>query len=197
MSEDSAPYEKAVVETAKATGKALDLVKDAAGPIADAYGLLIGDRISAARTRHLDQLLRRTKSILKERDLSETAEVAEQIAVPLLEHAQTEPRPEMLKLWATLLANAMDPSRQADVREEFVFTLQKLHPSDALVLNLMVEKHAHEPVVPGRLAEQLGLSISKVAVSLDHLSMHRCARQNSETYRVMPYGVELVKACTA
>ena len=85
MSEDVAPYSGAIEETAKTTGKALDLVRDGARPIADAYGLIIGDQIHAARHRRLDAITRKTRQILKDRNLSETAEIAEQIAIPLLE----------------------------------------------------------------------------------------------------------------
>jgi hypothetical protein len=116
MSEDVAPYSGAIEETAKTTGKAFDLIRDSARPIADAYGLIIGDQIHAARHRRLDAITRKTRQILKDRDLSEAAEVAEQIAIPLLEAAQGEPREEMQDLWARLLANAMDPSRRDDVR---------------------------------------------------------------------------------
>jgi hypothetical protein len=104
MSEDLAPYSGAIEETAKTTGKALDLVRDSARPIADIYGLIIGDHIHAARHRRLDAITTKTKQILKSRHLSETAEVAEQIAIPLLEAARGEPREEMQDLWARLLA---------------------------------------------------------------------------------------------
>jgi hypothetical protein len=110
MSDDAAPYSGAIEEAAKTTGKALDLLKESAQPIANIYGLLIGDQISAARHRRLDAMTRRTRKILKDRDLSEASEVAEQIAIPLLEAAQGEPRPEMQDLWSILLANAMDPA---------------------------------------------------------------------------------------
>ena len=50
MSDDSVPYDKAVAETAKATGKFLDIVRDVGKPVASAYGLLIGDPIDAWRS---------------------------------------------------------------------------------------------------------------------------------------------------
>jgi hypothetical protein len=137
MPDKTAPYEKAIEETAKTTSKALDLVKEAGGAVADIYGLIIGDQVHAARHRRLDEITRKTRKILNDRDLSETAEVAEQIAFPLLEAAQSEPRSEMQDLWARLLANAMDPKRRDDVRPEFVEILQNLHPTDARVLDVV------------------------------------------------------------
>lgn len=55
------PYEKAIEATAKATGKALDLIGSASPTIADAYAFLIGDRLEAARASNLDEITRKTK----------------------------------------------------------------------------------------------------------------------------------------
>ena len=56
MSEDVAPYSGAIEETAKTTGKAFDLIRDSARPIADAYGLIIGDRFTPRATGVSTQL---------------------------------------------------------------------------------------------------------------------------------------------
>jgi hypothetical protein len=40
MTDDGAPYSGAIEESARAAGKALDLIKDASGPIADVYGII-------------------------------------------------------------------------------------------------------------------------------------------------------------
>ena len=134
VADDIAPYSKAIEETAKATGKALDLVRDGtqaiSRPVAQIYGLLIGDKIDASRERNLDAISRETRKILIGRDLAETAPVAEQIAIPLLEAARGETRKEMQALWAQLLANAMDPARRDDVRPEFIRYLEQFHRSE-------------------------------------------------------------------
>jgi hypothetical protein len=100
------PYEKAVEETAKATGKAIDLIGSMTPAIADAYGYLIGDRLATSRVRNLDEITRKTKKILQDRDAQDTQPLPEQIAALLLEHAQGEP-PEakfktyMPRFWQT------------------------------------------------------------------------------------------------
>ena len=60
MTNDVAPYSEAITEGAKTAGKFLDLVRDAGKPIANAYGLVIGDRVEALRQRNLDALTRRS-----------------------------------------------------------------------------------------------------------------------------------------
>ena len=55
MSDVSVPYEKAVEETAKAASNAVDLIREGGRTIAPSirniYGILIGDKMSAARER--------------------------------------------------------------------------------------------------------------------------------------------------
>jgi hypothetical protein len=197
MSEDVAPYSGAIEETAKTTGKALDLVKDSARPIANIYGLVIGDAIQAARDRRLDAITRRTKKILRDRDLEDTAEVAEQIAIPLLEAAQREPREELQEIWSILLANAMDPARRDDVRQEFIETLKTFHPSDVMVLSKMSSDFPNDFIASDSLTTT-GLRTTSIIVSLRNLSMQGCVQEHhgGDVYKIMPFGRELVRACT-
>ncbi|MEH2491608.1 Abi-alpha family protein [Bradyrhizobium sp. AZCC 2230] len=116
-------------ESAKALSNTVDLVREggrAIGPaVGDIYGLLIGDRISAARKRRMEEIAHRAQKNLDDRDVKEKTELPESLAIPLLEAAQGESREELQALWARLLANAMDPSRAEDVRPEFVETVGK------------------------------------------------------------------------
>lgn len=195
MSDDSAPYSEAIAEGSKAVGKALDIIKGIGRPVGDAYGLIIGDRIEAWRERNLDAVTRKTRQILKDRDLLEAAPVAEQIAIPLLEAAQGDPRPEMQELWATLLANAMDPSRRNDVRQEFIRILQALHPTDALVLKQTAEAFPNDWIEAMHLSAT-GLRGDSIAVSVRNLTMHACMEQRGSEFKILPVGLELVRACS-
>src|SRR5207247_924153 len=99
MTDANVPYEKAVEETAKAVSNTVHLIREggrAIGPaVGDIYGLLIGDRISAARKRRLDNVAGKTKRNLDARDVKERLELPESFAIPLLEAAQAETRDEM------------------------------------------------------------------------------------------------------
>jgi hypothetical protein len=193
-----APYSSAIEETAKTTGKALDLVKDGALPIADIYGLIIGDQVHAARHRRLDAITRKTKQILRDRDLSETAEVAEQIAIPFLEAAQGEPREDMQNLWARLLANAMDPSRRDDVRPEFINALRKFHPIDAVVLEWMgKDDHKKRWHTPNNVSSEVKVRLSSIVVTIQNLVESGCVKRNPSTgqFVISDFGIELLLAC--
>jgi Abortive infection alpha len=199
MSDDSMPYEKAAEETAKAANNAVDLFREggrAIGPsIGNIYGLLIGDPVADARLRRLDKLARKTKKILKDRDLAEQQEVPEDIAIPLLEAAQGESREEIQELWARLLANAMDPQRSNNVRAEFIGTVRKLEPVDAQVFLHM--KTLPEGSFPssGEIAKSLSLRETAVLVSVENLVRLQCLDRHPEArqaFRINSYGKELL-----
>jgi hypothetical protein len=182
MSDDHLPYEGAIEETAKAAGKAVDLVREgfrAVGqPIADIYGRLIGDKMSASRLRNLDALARETNEILNKRDTKTRRAAPEQIAIPLLEAAQGETRDELRTRWARLLANSMDPERAENVRPEYIHVLSKLEPIDALILEYLVAHPASgsERVQKHTMGELIGRRQSAATLSIDHLDELGCIR---------------------
>jgi Abortive infection alpha len=182
MAEDVAPNEKAIEETAKATGKAVDLVHDgfrAVSPtISNAYGYLIGDRLAAARQRNLDAITRETDRILRERKVTDRSATPEQISIPLLEAAQAESRDELRNLWACLLANSIDPSRSENVRPEFINLSQKLEPLDARVLDHLHNKpkDSQSHVAKHDSYSVLGCRPTAAVVSIDHLVDLKCVR---------------------
>jgi len=191
------PYEKAAEETAKAVGKGLDLVNRAAPAIGDAYGFLIGDRIKAQRERNADRMARETKRILDERNLEETSALPEDLAAPLLEAAQREPREEILRLYSALAANAMDPNHD-DVRPEFVETVKKWQPIDLRVMQFVVGRPKGKPQFASGDVEAAMKTERRnaVTVSLEHLRTLGCLSPAAQqaTYALSPYGAEIMRA---
>jgi hypothetical protein len=180
MADDAVPYEKAIEETAKATGKVVDLVHDgfrAVSPtVSDAYHYLIGDRLAAARKRNLDAIARETDRILSERGVTDRSATPEQISIPLLEAAQAESREELRNLWARLLANSIDPSRSENVRPEFINLVQKLEPLDARMLEYIYTKPRDLQIQKLQIHESLGCRATAAVVSVDHLLDLKCIR---------------------
>lgn len=191
------PYEKATEETAKTIGKGLDLVNRAAPAIGEAYGFLIGDRIKEQRARNADKMARETKRILDERNLQDTAALPEDLAEPLLEAAQREPREELLRLYAALAANAMDPNHD-DIRPEYVETVRKWQPIDIRVMRFAVDRRSTNdpyfaaPDVNKALPE---LRVSAIELSINHLMELKCVRlQANNGYVLTAYGSEIMLA---
>lgn len=200
MAEDrhDLPYEKAIEETAKTIGKAVDVVRSAESAISNVYGWMIGDRIAEARARNADAFARKTKKIIEQRKLEDKRPIPEQIAEPLLEAAQSESRDELQEIYAALSANAMDPNYQNDVRPEFIQTVRSLQPIDLIVLRkaaafrLTQTPVFREHQMFGEIAE---IRQSAVQISLTHLQQLNCIRSHSQGLVISPYGQELLVAC--
>ena len=90
MTEEIVEGAKAIQETAKATGKAID-------------GLLKYYRIERAAL-----LATKTEERLRKRGIETTVPVAPKMAIPLIENATLEDDDELHTLWANLLANAVN-----------------------------------------------------------------------------------------
>jgi hypothetical protein len=182
---------------AKAAGKAIDLVQSMNPAIANAYGILIGDRIAAARERNLDATTRKTRKILEERKLKDAQPVPEQIAVPLLEEAQRETRETIQDLYAALLANAMDGTYSGDVGPEFIDIVKQLQPIDAEVLKFAWEKfHVGRKVFNmGELTGQFGrYRPTAVQLSIENLQKLKCVGSHPQGLVLSPIGFELFTA---
>ncbi len=139
---------KGVQEASKFGGKLTDAVSNVGAflnrlvgsPLEDMVGMAIGDPIKAARVLALDWYSRRVQEILQRRNASDkTKPVSPSVLGPILDAAQDETREELRELWATLLANAMDPSRDQSFRLEFIDTLRRMNPLDALILKKLKE----------------------------------------------------------
>ncbi|MGY4460155.1 Abi-alpha family protein [Bradyrhizobium sp. LB13.1] len=200
MSDDPMPYEKAIEETAKTTGKMVDLVRDGARAIsptvADAYNFLMGDRLSHARKRNLDAIARETDNILRDRDVKDRSATPEQIAIPLLSAAEAESRDELRSLWSRLLANAVDPSRSERVRPEFIKLLQSLEPLDARVLKFLHTKSLEDHVSKFELYARVGCRTAAGIVSVDHLVELKTLRMigGGDVLAMTELGIELMFA---
>ncbi|MFK4723306.1 hypothetical protein ABIE89_004406 [Bradyrhizobium niftali] len=194
------PYEKATEEAAKTIGKGLDLVNRAAPAIGDAYGFLIGDRIKEQRARNADKMARETKRILDERNLKETSALPEDLADPLLEAAQREPREEILRLYSALAANAMDPNHD-DIRPEYVETVRKWQPIDIRVMGFAVDRRStNNPYFSSGDVHKAApdLRVSAIELSINHLLELKCVRlQQNNGYVLTAYGSEIMLAVSA
>jgi hypothetical protein len=199
---------KAAQEVAKLGTKFVDAASAAAPfinrvlgrPIEDAAGLLIADPLRAARILAQDWYARRVSQKLRERNLKdeELKAVPPNIAVALLEAAQDESRDELKEIWASLLANAMDPNRTSRVRLEFIGTLKQLNPLDALVLRELAATPNMSPNSREFLSGRLNVNRDEIVVSSQHLVKLGCIEVSTTdkgNYGVLSYGKLLLRAC--
>jgi len=195
----------AVAETAKTTGKAVDLVRDfgaffgkVLGNVsADLVGYAGGDYLGEVRVRNRFRMAQRTDEILAARQVKETAAVSPLLAIPLLSAAGDESNPELQDLWARLLANAMDPARAGDLRIEYIETIKRFHPRDALILLRIADAHGSiKPDTTRFFVGHLHLTAGAVEVSIETLVKLSCLKHHpAGNFLLTPFGRELLAAC--
>ena len=164
----------------------------------DMVGLVLGEPIHAARTiiaRELDHLV----TMHQERRGFTPQPVSPSVAIPLIQAAYDESRPELQELWAALIAAAMDPARSSRVRLRFIETVKQFDPLDALLLRQVpIEFTNLEPSAAAFFAKALSADVGEVVLSMENLERLGCAKTNDRNLRYFvatALGRELLRAC--
>jgi hypothetical protein len=162
----------------------------------DAVGLVIGDPLHFVRTAIASQYDILLDKILKRRGVEQTQPVSPSLAIPLMRAAYDEGRPELQALWASLIADAMDPARAGRVRISFIDTLKRFDPLDALVLRARYDDPGEKPrTVIAQIAELLQQSPEEVEISVDNLAALNCVSGRAN-FSLTSYGRALIRACS-
>jgi hypothetical protein len=151
----SAPYEKAVEETAKAVQKVADggrelgaFAKLVLGPGFIELGGAFTDWAKVFRHEQALKLAHRVSHLHKRRGIeARTVPIPPRLGIPLLQQATLEDDETLLDLWASLIANATDPNRMTEARRSYCGLLSSMEPLDALVLK---EVYRWKEANPGR-----------------------------------------------
>src|SRR5258706_6775926 len=180
---------KAVQETAKATGKTVDLLsklgdsatgKATSVAVAEVAGLF-GDWVHRKREKYSGQVVDRARIIYQARNIalpSPDTDVPLSILEPLLEAAVRESRPELQDMWARLLAAAVDPKRAGQVRLEFIETVKHLESLDAAVLERLQTPMHYAPSAQDFMARALDASPDEIEVAFQSLHRILCFRNS-------------------
>lgn len=126
----------------EAGGKIADLINRLAGPLADEFGMMLGDTARVFRVKNWVRTVRKTERILSDAGLPPKA-VPPRLFLPITEACSVEDNESLQEMWAGLLATA---SQKADsVSPSFVEALKQLTPAEARYLGTLydAEKEAH------------------------------------------------------
>lgn len=163
MSEES----KALEETAKAAGKAIELVSEIGGLIAKYTGASIAeaigifeDKLKYMRWERQVRLMQRAEEFLLELGLSSpTRNVPMKFAIPLFQAGSLEEDDSLQDIWAALLANAANASFNGEVRTSYISILQELTALDSQILDVIYS-------VPYDQAKQHGVATHELPRSI-------------------------------
>jgi hypothetical protein len=143
-------------------------------------GEVVGDSwLSEARKSNREALRRRTEEILRERKVGDISGLSPNLAIQILEFGQDESRAALIEIWARLLANALDPSRN-NLRLSFIAIVKQMDPQDVILIRRIVHwgyravrdeagVAASNEATISLLASELNLSEDAVIASLEHL----------------------------
>lgn len=133
---------KAIQESAKLGEKGLEIADKAGSffakvfrePASEISGM-IADRLRFIRWKRLVQMADEVNKILEEKKITDTRAVPPKIALPILEEASLEDDPNLQYLWNHLLANAMNPNFNDELRYGFVDMIKGITGIEAKLLS--------------------------------------------------------------
>jgi hypothetical protein len=110
------------------------LVQKLAGPVADEFGQMLGEKAREYRMRNALRIFQRVQKMLLNAGIDPQT-IAPRIFLPMLEAASIEDNDTLQERWAALLANASNPQCGAPVLASFVEVLKQLTSEQALFLD--------------------------------------------------------------
>lgn len=143
MSSEVIEIAKATQEVAKASATAIDATKQLGGFVAGVIGEsvsatigILNDKLKFIRWERQLRLYDKWRSIIELRGISDARRIIPpKLALPIIENAVLEENDELQDLWAELLASAMDPNFEGEIRIAFIDIIKQLEVSDANILH--------------------------------------------------------------
>jgi hypothetical protein len=96
---------------------------------------MITDKLRFVRWRRLVEMSDDVNRILEKRGVKETRSVPPKLALPIFEEGSLEEDHNLNSLWSHLLANAMDPNFNDELRYGFIDMIKNVTGIDVLILN--------------------------------------------------------------
>jgi hypothetical protein len=133
---------KAIQESAKLGTKGLETADKAGSFLAkifkepiDEIAGIVTDRLRFIRWKRTVQMADEVNKILEEKKITNTRAVPPKIALPILEEASLEDDQNLQFLWNHLLANAMNPHFNDEIRYGFIDMIKNITGIEALMLS--------------------------------------------------------------
>lgn len=107
-------------------------------PIAEVSGM-ITDKLRFVRWQRLVHMSDDVNKILEERGIKETRAVPPKLALPIFEEGSLEDDENIQQMWNHLLANAMDPKFNGELKYGFIDIIKNITGIEAVILNNFYE----------------------------------------------------------
>ncbi|MCE5270808.1 DUF4393 domain-containing protein [bacterium] len=138
---------KAVQEAAKLGNVSIDTVQKIGGfiakvfkePFAELSGI-VTDRLKFIRWQRLLKMVDDVNRKLTEKGITNTRAVPPKLALPIFEESSLEEDDNLHSLWSNLLANAMDPNFDNEIRYGYVEMIKNITPTEAQILKCIYDQ---------------------------------------------------------
>src|SRR3990167_11017188 len=135
----AAEVSKFGTQTVQTTEKILGFIaKVFKSPAEDTAGI-IGDRLKLFRWERQLAYVDKVNNILFAKGITDTRAVPPKFSLPVIENASLEDDDELQKLWANMLANAMNPTFTVNMRTAFIDIIKSLTILDVKILKTFYE----------------------------------------------------------
>lgn len=139
-------------------------------------GELLVDKVRFWRFKNQINILNKAKEYLEQNKIN-PKKISLKVLIPLLETGSLEEDEFMQNKWAALLANAVNPDFEEEIKPSFVEILKELTPTEVKLLDKMFEElnkklpeaKYEELFSIDRICKYLGLSREKYYVMSDNL----------------------------
>lgn len=167
-------YAKAVQDLSKLGIKGIEAIEKLGSffskvfkaPIEEISGML-HDRLRFFRWKCLVKIVDESNEILDKKGITETRAVPPKIALPIFEEASLEDDPTLQALWSHLLANAMNPEFNDEIRYGFIGMIKNITAIEVNVLNLLYQRLPNKFLIDGPEIETHALTKYDIMVLLD------------------------------
>ena len=193
-------------------------------PVEEVSGM-VADKLRFVRWQRLISMSDEVNKILEIRGVKETRAVPPKLALPIFEESSLEEESDLQKLWSHLLANAMDPQFNGDLRYGFVDMIKNIAGIEVALLNnfydiLKSEGHisnistiTNYHLRKDQLLKMLGIDEATYQVSIFNLMRVQCIApailkggamlgdehmtiyKGTDAVVLTPLGVKFIEAC--
>ena len=186
---------------------------------------LITDKLRFVRWKRLLQMSDDVNKILEGKGIDETRGVPPKIALPIFEDSSLEDDSDLRSLWNHLLANAMNPEFNDEIRYGFIEIIKNITGREALILKLFykslsaqgkltkLEEVTNYSIDKEQLCKKLEMSLVDYSISAYNLIRTQCIApaiikgamsfgdhqatvyKGIDAITITPLGVKFVEAC--
>jgi len=217
MRSQAGVWERGIIMETEIIKKIEDFLQTVFGESAKEIGGIIHDWAKYWRWNNLLKINEKIEKIREKRGIEgNTIAIPSGLAIEIIEVSSKEDNENIQQLWAGLITNATDSSKNTNIRKLFIRILGSLDPIDASILEWFGNqgfRNTYGKIKINDISKELQIDIKEVKLSLSNLSclglvdvgaplkigdtpgIDLGTTNKESTYRISNLGEILIEAC--